>query len=64
MSDSYDAIVIGSGTLTRDGQVRLTYRATNAEPRKRLYHNGLRVGDHLLERLGAKPTAREAAGAI
>jgi choline dehydrogenase-like flavoprotein len=134
-------------TLTRDGQVRLTYRATNAEPRKRLYHqlrsmlgglgmrdehasrhaylqnpipvagvahqagtcrfgadpstsvldvdckaheldnlyvvdtsffpsigavnpaltamaNGLRVGDHLLERLGAKPTAREAAGAI
>ena len=26
--------------------------------------NGLRVGDHLLERLGAKPTAREAAGAI
>ena len=26
--------------------------------------NGLRVGDHLLERLGAKPVAREAAGAL
>ena len=134
-------------TLTGDGEVKLTYTATNAEPRKQLYHqlrsmlgdlgmhehhatrhaylqnpipvagvahqagtcrfgsdaegsvldvncktheldnvyvvdtsffpsigavnpaltaiaNGLRVGDHLLERLGAKPVAREAAGAL
>ncbi|HEV2922445.1 MAG TPA: GMC family oxidoreductase [Solirubrobacteraceae bacterium] len=133
-------------TLNRAGEVKLTYTATNAEPRKRLYHqlrsmlgglgmhdehasrhaylqnpipvagvahqagtcrfgidpqtsvldadckaheldnlyvvdtsffpsigavnpaltamaNGLRVGDHLLERLGARHTAREAAGA-
>jgi choline dehydrogenase-like flavoprotein len=134
-------------TLNRDGEVRLTYTATNTEPRKRLYHqlrsmlgglgmhdahtsrhaylqnpipvagvahqagtcrfgadprtsvldadckaheldnlyvvdtsffpsigavnpaltamaNGLRVGDHLLERLGAKQRDREAAGAL
>ena len=62
MAESYDVIVIGTGagggTLARhlalgpDGSVHISCRPSAVNPALTAMANAIRVGDHLLARLG------------
>jgi choline dehydrogenase-like flavoprotein len=62
---SYDVIVIGSGAGRCTLVHRLAFPSIGAvNPALTAMANGLRVGDHLLERLAGRRNAQEAAGAV